>query len=223
MSTRLGRPAIGPGGAGRRMMSARRCIREDSARGSRHRELVPDPQRRAAADPAGARRLWRRGSRRRSGRRDAGRRLQRRTAATRRAPPPRRRVADRRRGSFARELRALHGYPLVVNKWASWCPPCRAEFPIFQRVAPQYARRVAFLGDDVNDTDGRSWLQRFPVSYPSFLDRSGTINDALGPAAASYTPVTYFFDRAGRQVYAHFGPYLSAASLRRDIHDFLGA
>lgn len=125
--------------------------------------------------------------------------------------------------SFARELRALHGYPLVVNKWASWCPPCRAEFPIFQRVAPQYARRVAFLGDDVNDTDGRSWLQRFPVSYPSFLDRSGTINDALGPAAASYTPVTYFFDRAGRQVYAHFGPYLSAASLRRDIHDFLGA
>jgi thiol-disulfide isomerase/thioredoxin len=127
--------------------------------------------------------------------------------------------------AFDAELRALRGYPVVVNKWASWCGPCRDEFPIFQRVAPQLGRRVAFLGDDVNDTTaaGKAWLRSFPVSYPSFADPSGAINNALGLDYASGTPVTYFYNAAGRLLYTHLGPYLSAASLRLDIRSYLGA
>ncbi len=127
--------------------------------------------------------------------------------------------------AFATELHRLRGYPIVVNKWASWCGPCRDEFPIFQRVAPQLGRRVAFLGDDVKDTTGagKAWLESFPVSYPSYSDPSGAINNALGPNYAFGTPVTYFYNAAGRLLYAHIGPYLSAASLQRDIRDFLGA
>jgi cytochrome c biogenesis protein CcmG/thiol:disulfide interchange protein DsbE len=125
--------------------------------------------------------------------------------------------------AFERELRALRGYPVVVNKWASWCPDCRQEFSIFQRVAPRYARTVAFVGDDVNDGKGAAWLRKFPLSFPSYYDRSSTIDQALGPAAAAYAPVTYFYNRAGKQVFFHFGPYLSVASLEHDIRFYLGA
>lgn len=128
--------------------------------------------------------------------------------------------------AFKAELGALRGYPLVVNKWGSWCPPCRQEFPIFQQVGALAGRRVAFIGDDVNEPNaasGATWLRRFPLSYPSYADRSGTINDALGAASASYTPVTYFYDAAGKQVFFHYGPYLSVALLEHDIRTYLGA
>ena len=124
--------------------------------------------------------------------------------------------------AFERELKALRGYPVVVNKWASWCPDCRQEFSVFQRVAPRYARTVAFVGDDVNDGKGAAWLRKFPLSFPSYYDRSSAIDQALSPAAASYAPVTYFYDRAGKQVFFHLGPYLSVSSLEHDIRFYIG-
>lgn len=127
--------------------------------------------------------------------------------------------------AFKAELRALRGYPVVINKWGSWCTPCRQEFPIFQQVGALAARRVAFIGDDVNEpnaSDGAAWLRRFPVSYPSYADKSGAISEALGPDSAPYTPVTYFYDAAGTQVFFHYGPYLSVASLEHDIRIYLG-
>jgi cytochrome c biogenesis protein CcmG, thiol:disulfide interchange protein DsbE len=149
------------------------------------------------------------------------------------SPPPLARLhdqADRLLGggarAFAAELRALHGYPLVVNKWGSWCPPCRQEFPIFQQVSARLGRRVAFLGDDVHESSERaaaSWLRRFPVSYPSFADADNTVNAALGASSVLDTPVTYFYNASGKQVYFHFGPYLSVASLEHDIRFYLGA
>ena len=55
--------------------------------------------------------------------------------------------------AFEERVEELRGYPVVVNKWASWCGPCRAEFPVFQKAAVQEARRIAFLGVDSNDND----------------------------------------------------------------------
>src|SRR5947208_7832468 len=46
--------------------------------------------------------------------------------------------------AFRRRLAALRSHPVVVNQWASWCGPCRYEFPFFQRLATKYDRRVAF-------------------------------------------------------------------------------
>jgi thiol-disulfide isomerase/thioredoxin len=126
--------------------------------------------------------------------------------------------------AFEHELRALRGYPVVVNKWYSSCEDCRQEFSIFQQLAPRFGRRIAFLGDDVEGAgDGRAWLRKFPLSFPSYSDRTEAVDQTLSPAAAGYAPVTYFYNRAGKQVYFHFGPYLSVASLEHDIRLYVGA
>jgi thiol-disulfide isomerase/thioredoxin len=125
--------------------------------------------------------------------------------------------------AFERELRALRGRPVVINAWASWCDNCTEEFSVFQTVAPRFARGVAFLGVDVGDSGGAGWLAGHPLSFPSFADHSWSIDRAVSPAAANYAPVTYFISRAGKLVYPHLGPYLSASSLERDVRLYLDA
>src|SRR5215213_10268082 len=65
--------------------------------------------------------------------------------------------------AFKSRLRELRGYPVVVNKWASWCGPCRSEFPYFQRQSTKLGKRVAFLGVNSNDNDGdaKRFLRQF--------------------------------------------------------------
>src|SRR5579862_3772431 len=82
--------------------------------------------------------------------------------------------------AFRARLESLRGYPVVVNKWASWCGPCQIEFPAFQQAAVKYGREVAFIGLDANDGNGsaQAFLRRFPVSYPSYTDPHSQIAGA---------------------------------------------
>ncbi len=118
-------------------------------------------------------------------------------------------------------LAVLHGEPLVINKWASWCAPCRAEFGVFQRVSVSRGRQVAFLGVDSGDT-GRSapesFLRRFPVSYPSYYDSSGQAGEAI-TEGSNVTPVTVFVNSAGK-TFVRQGPYPSVAKLEADIQRY---
>jgi cytochrome c biogenesis protein CcmG/thiol:disulfide interchange protein DsbE len=119
--------------------------------------------------------------------------------------------------SLHAELAALRGYPVVINKWASWCVPCRAEFGAFARVAAEYGRRVAFLGLDSGDSsrgDALGFLRDHPVSYPSYYDSSGALGLAL--TDSSFTPVTLFIPVHGRP-FIYQGQLPSAKKLEEDL------
>jgi cytochrome c biogenesis protein CcmG, thiol:disulfide interchange protein DsbE len=119
--------------------------------------------------------------------------------------------------AFQQRLRGLRGHPVVVNKWASWCGPCRAELPIFQAVATARGREVAFLG--LNARDKRPAAERFaaryPVPYPSYDDPDEKIARELG--VPSNFPVTVFIDAGGETAFVHQGGYRTRAQLAADI------
>jgi thiol-disulfide isomerase/thioredoxin len=126
-------------------------------------------------------------------------------------------------GAFDERLTELRGHPVVINKWASWCGPCRAEFPIFQQIATNRGKEIAFVG--VNARDKRPaaerFAERYPVPYPSYEDPGEKIARAL--KAPSNFPVTLFVDANGKTVYTHQGGYRSAAELSADIDEHLGS
>jgi thiol-disulfide isomerase/thioredoxin len=118
-------------------------------------------------------------------------------------------------------LAALKGWPVVVDKWASWCEQCKAEFGVFQRAATNLGREVAFIGIDSGDTSRAKpleFLHSFPVSYPSFFDP----NEQIGVEVSDSTlvPATIFYNRRGERSYIRQGAYPSIATLERDVRRY---
>jgi thiol-disulfide isomerase/thioredoxin len=122
--------------------------------------------------------------------------------------------------AFRARLRELRGHPVVVNKWASWCGPCRLEFPIFQRVSVQRGKQIAFLGVDAEDTDrgARQLLDEFPLSFPSYRDPGQEISGQELKAVAF--PSTAFYDSKGKLAYVRQGPYRDDRDLIADIERY---
>ncbi len=121
-------------------------------------------------------------------------------------------------GALQKRIRALRGYPIVLNVWGSWCAPCVAEFGLFGTASAYYGRQVAFLGADVQDStsDGQSFMQQHPVSYPSY-EASYPGLTATIPQGVRATPTTVFINRAGKLVYVQTGQFDTQGSLDSDI------
>jgi cytochrome c biogenesis protein CcmG, thiol:disulfide interchange protein DsbE len=117
-------------------------------------------------------------------------------------------------------LAELEGHPVVINKWASWCGPCRFEFPFFQEQAAKRGDEVAFLGIDSNDSDdaARTFLEELPLPYPSYTDPEQEIAESLD--AHREFPATVFIDSSGEQVYVKRGGYASEDDLIADIERY---
>lgn len=109
---------------------------------------------------------------------------------------------------------SARGSVLVVNFWASWCGPCRAEQPELSQVARAYrGRGVRFIGINVRESRdaAESYVEEFQVPYPSLYDQAA-VNAARLQAFA--LPSTFILDRGGVVSYRLTGkttvPILSA-------------
>ena len=98
------------------------------------------------------------------------------------------------------DLASLHGRPVIVNFWASWCEPCKDESPFLQSVYERYrGRGLVVLGVDAQDfdQDARRFAKRYGLAYPIVHDGSGS---TLGRWGVTGFPETFFVDRQGRLV-----------------------
>jgi cytochrome c biogenesis protein CcmG, thiol:disulfide interchange protein DsbE len=117
-------------------------------------------------------------------------------------------------------LADLTGDPLVVNLWASWCPPCVAEMPDLERVHLDLGEQVRFVGintqDDVAEADALA--ARTGVTYELTLDPDGAVFRDLEVVAM---PTTFLVDADGVIVHRHAG-LLTEQQLRQLLDEHLG-
>lgn len=114
-------------------------------------------------------------------------------------------------------LRDLRGIPVVLNIWASWCDPCRAEAPILERAWRLEGRPAGtlFVGLDQQDAPpaARGFIRTYGIDYVNIRDPDNAVPLRYG---ATGIPETYFIDARG-QVVDHVVGVVSAAALRKGI------
>lgn len=118
------------------------------------------------------------------------------------------------------------GEAVVLNVWASWCAPCRAEAPALAALAEEFdGRGVQFAGLDTRDSDvsARAFVDRFAIPYPNVVDRDGRLqllfSGSLPPQAI---PSTLVIDPQGRVAARALGK-VSESSLRGIIEQLVGS
>lgn len=133
------------------------------------------------------------------------------------APGPRLTALRKATADGRISLAELRGVPVVLNFWASWCPPCATEAPRLEH-GWQSARRqgVLFLGLNMQDvtSDARAFLSRYRASYPNIRDQGDEVSRQWGVTGL---PETFFISASGRVVGKVIGA-ISARQLQRGVH-----
>lgn len=116
------------------------------------------------------------------------------------------------------------GKILILNYWATWCPPCVREMPLFIRAQDALGKRgVQFVGVAVDrDRDVEAFVARYPVNYPVLIGNPEAVelSRRLGNRLQGL-PFTVIFDRRGRRVFSRIGE-LSAEELGAQLNVLLG-
>jgi thiol-disulfide isomerase/thioredoxin len=151
-------------------------------------------------------------------------------------PPPRAPIASRAAAATGRELPAIQldcfsgdgsvqidlmRGPAVVNLWASWCPPCREELPVFQRLADRTADRLHVVGVDTRDDPATAarMAEGLGVTFPTLVDPGQQLLRTFGGAGL---PMTLFVDGDGKVRYVYNHKALDGAALAALVDRHLG-
>lgn len=111
-------------------------------------------------------------------------------------------------------LTQLHGTPVVVNVWASWCGPCNDEAPLLRQAAADQPN-VQFMGVDIQDSKDSAigFIRRHSIPYPSLFDPPAAIRNSLDLLGQ---PDTLFYDANGVLQATIVGP-LDQTTLEQDL------
>jgi cytochrome c biogenesis protein CcmG/thiol:disulfide interchange protein DsbE len=119
-------------------------------------------------------------------------------------------------------LSELRGHPVIVNFWATWCPPCRAEMPAMQRAKLDYEEEVIVLAVNSTNQDSlpavKQFIDQFEISFPVLLDEQGI---AANTYQISSLPTTYFIGKDGVINEVVIGGPMAEALLRSRIDKML--
>ncbi|MBN2548608.1 MAG: redoxin domain-containing protein [Anaerolineales bacterium] len=120
-------------------------------------------------------------------------------------------------------LASLQGKPVIINFWASWCPPCRAEMPALERVYQAYqSQGITILAINATNQDNRQEALDFitanHLSFTVLLDLDGAVNEIF---AVRSLPTTFFIDATGVIREVVIGGPMSEALLRVQIEQLL--
>jgi peroxiredoxin len=117
-------------------------------------------------------------------------------------------------------LADLRGRPVVVNFWASWCNPCRREFPLLAQAVTEHERdQLAVVGVTFRDieSDSRDFVEEMNASWPQGVDEDGVVAEAFGVRAI---PQTFFLDADGTIAARIFG-FSSKDALDKPLGEIL--
>jgi len=110
--------------------------------------------------------------------------------------------------------------PIVLNFWASWCPPCRDEAPLLQEMWGKYQSEVLFLGvntQDSNQRNANSFLDEFNWSFPNVIDAGSRVGIQYGVFGL---PETFFINKDGTVSFKYAGP-LTTEIFEREVQKII--
>jgi thiol-disulfide isomerase/thioredoxin len=128
-------------------------------------------------------------------------------------------------------LAKYRGKPLVVTFWATWCEPCRDEFPLLVQLEKQYAPQgLAIFGVSLDDNSDMNLVRRFLArnqpGFPNYRQKPGIDVDSfyrgVNPQWSGNMPETIFYGRDGRIV-GHFIGEQTRAAFEEGIHQVLAS
>jgi peroxiredoxin len=117
-------------------------------------------------------------------------------------------------------LSDLRGTPVLVNFWATWCPPCRAEIPALEETYRQFDGDVLVLGVDVQENPGRvaEFMRQHDMTYPVVVDETADVARIYRVRAF---PTSYLIDERGVIVKVYSGP-VNQPLLVSTFNDLMG-
>lgn len=113
---------------------------------------------------------------------------------------------------YQKLVQQYRGKPLLVNFWATWCEPCRDEYPMLNELAKQYAPQGLKVVGVSMDQDGdlilmRRFIARYKPTFPNYRKKPAEAKDAFDmavlPGWTGSLPISVFYTKDGRQV-EHF-------------------